>query len=171
MLEEQIQHLDIFLPDFKFADSELAFRCLGRRDYPQIALSSLQFLLARKGFLRPFDYLGDIPASCGVMVRHLILPGQIPNTLAILNLLHREFGPDLPLSLMRQFTPMPECHARAFLNRKVTSAEYRLAVAEAQRLGFRRLFLQEGDDGSFLPDFRLRQQPFAGNQNQTEKRK
>lgn len=163
MLAEQSRYIDIFLPDYKFADPELAQRCMGRPDYPEIALSALRLLVDRKGFLRPFDSSGEITASCGVMVRHLVLPGQVQDTLTVLNLLHREFGSDLPLSLMRQFTPMPECHARKFLDRKVSAAEYALAADEAMRLGFRRLFLQDDDDGSFLPDFRLRQQPFAGN--------
>ncbi len=166
MLAEQCQDIDIFLPDYKFAEPGLAQRCLGRPDYPEIALAALRLLVKRKGFLRPFDYSGEITASSGVLVRHLLLPGQVPNTLAVLRLLHREFGPDLPLALMRQFTPMPECHTRGFLTRKVSPAEYEQAATEAERLGFRRIFLQDEDDGSFLPDFRQRQQPFAGNQLQ-----
>ncbi|MFA6930795.1 MAG: radical SAM protein [Lentisphaeria bacterium] len=163
MLAEQCQEIDIFLPDFKFADSALADRCLGRPDYPEIALSGLRLLVERKGFLRPFDSSGEIPASCGVMVRHLVLPGELENSRAVLRGLAREFGAGLPLALMRQYTPMPECERRQFLNRKVTDEEYAEVCALAEEFGFRRLFTQEEDDGSFIPDFRQRQQPFAGN--------
>ncbi len=162
-LAEQSRHIDIFLPDFKFADADLAERCMGRRDYPQLALSGLRLLVEKKGFLRPFDSRGEITASQGVMVRHLVLPGEVENSLRVLRLLAAEFGDGLPLSLMRQFTPMPECGRRQFLNRKVHPEEYAAVSVLAAELGFRRLFLQEEDDGSFLPDFRQRQQPFSGN--------
>lgn len=163
LLAEQCQYIDIFLPDFKYADDFLAERCMGRRDYPALALSGLRILVDKKGFLRPFDSSGEITASQGVLVRHLVLPGELDNSLNVLKLLADEFGDGLPLSLMRQFTPMPECERRQFLNRKVLDEEYAAVCALAQKLGFRRLFLQDEDDGSFLPDFRQRQQPFSGN--------
>ena len=163
LLAEQCQSIDIFLPDFKYADASLAERCMGRRDYPELALSGLRVLVEKKGFLRPFDTSGEITASQGVLVRHLVLPGEVENSLSVLRQLYAEFGEGLPLSLMRQFTPMPECERRQFLNRKVRDEEYAEVCTLAAELGFRRLFLQEEDDGSFLPDFQQRQQPFPGN--------
>jgi len=165
LLPEQCKCIDIFLPDFKYADAALAERCMGRSDYPELALAGLRMLVERKGFLRPFDHSGKITASQGVMVRHLLLPGEVENSLAVLKCLLTEFGEDLPLSLMRQFTPMPECEKRQFLNRKVSDEEYAVVCSAAVQMGFHRLFLQEEeDDGSFLPDFKQSRQPFAGNE-------
>lgn len=163
-LAEQAGLIDIFLPDFKFYSDDLAGRCLGFSGYRAVALEGLRLLVARLGFLRPFDRSGELTASRGVMVRHLVLPGQVADSCAVLRLLWREFGGDLPLALMRQFQPMPACHARGFLDRQVSEAEYDEVCGLAVELGFRRLFVQEKEIGSsFLPDFSHPVNPFAGN--------
>jgi putative pyruvate formate lyase activating enzyme len=164
MLVEQCKYIDIFLPDFKYADASLAERCMGRSDYPELALAGLRLMIEKKGFLRPFDSSGELAASQGVMVRHLVLPGEIGNSIRVLKILSEEFGEGLPLSLMRQFTPMPECERRQFLNRRVHDEEYAEVCAMAAQLRFRRVFLQGYPDGSFLPDFKQPEQPFPGNQ-------
>lgn len=164
LLEEQSELVDIFLPDFKYADGALAQRCMGRGDYPEVALAGIRLLVDRCGFLRPFDESGEIPASHGVLVRHLVLPGEVENSLSALRLLHRHFGDGLPISVMRQFRPMPECHRRHDLVRMVSDDEYGAVVDLVDRLGFRRVFIQPdcGDPG-FVPDFTHTRQPFAGN--------
>ena len=164
MLREQMEHVDIFMPDFKFADPELARRCMGREDYPQVAREAMRVLVDAKGFLRPFDATGEMPASCGVLVRHLVLPGQVENSLRVLDILFEDFGSRLPLSVMRQYRPMPECHSRGFLDRMVTSDEYAQVLAHVEELGFTRVFIQpESGDENFVPDFRHSKEPFKGN--------
>ncbi len=164
LLLEQCKCIDIFLPDFKYADGSLAKRCMGRNDYPELALAGLRLMVEKKGFLRPFDASGEIAASQGVMLRHLVLPGEIDNSINVLKILAEEFGEGLPLSLMRQFTPVPECERRQFLNRKVYDEEYAEVCSMAAKLRFRKVFLQGVSDGSFLPDFKQPEQPFPGNQ-------
>lgn len=164
LLAQQAEWIDIFLPDFKYADGALARRCMGCADYPEVALAALRFLVDRCGFLRPFDESGQMPASHGVLVRHLVLPGEVENSLSALRILHREFGSGLPVSVMRQFRPMPECFRRHDLERMVTDAEYGAVIAEVERLGFRRVFIQpDSGDPGFVPDFTHTARPFAGN--------
>ena len=164
LLEEQLEHIDIFMPDFKFAEPELARQCMGREDYPQVAREGIRLLVDRLGFLRPFDASGEMAATHGVLVRHLVLPGCIDNSLKVLDMLHADFGPNVPLSVMRQFRPMPACHERAFLDRMVTDDEYNKVLEHVADLGFTRVFIQpDSGDENFVPDFRHRQEPFRGN--------
>ena len=155
--------VDVFLPDFKFADGRLAQRCMGDSRYPELALAAIESMVENRGFLRPWDTSGQVTASCGTMVRHLVLPGQVENSIAVLDTLNRRFGPSLPLSLMSQFMPMPACHERGFLTEKLALDDYRRVCDYAVSLGFYRVYTQlgTGDDG-FAPDF-TKDNPFPGN--------
>ena len=155
--------VQIFLPDFKFADGALARRCMGDGAYPERALEGLRRMVAARGFLEPWDPSGRTVAREGVLVRHLVLPGEVENSLAVLRLLREEFGRMLPLSLMSQYRPMAECQRRRDLDRRLAGEEYRRVVDLAVELDFRSVFIQPHfGDGGFLPDFR-RDQPFDGN--------
>ncbi len=156
--------VEIFLPDFKYATPELARECMGREDYPQVALKGLELLVERAGFLRPFDATGEMAANRGVLVRHLVLPGEVENSLAVLDLLADRFGPMLPISVMRQFRPMPQCQERGRFTRMVTDQEYQTVMDRVRQRGFQRVFLQpDAGDANFVPDFRHREEPFRGN--------
>ncbi len=156
--------VDIFLPDYKYATAELAKECMGREDYPEIAFEDIKFLVDRAGFLRPFDETGDMPASRGVLVRHLVLPGEVQNSIQILDNLYNEFGPRLPVSVMRQFRPMPQCFARGRFTRVVSDEEYQQVMDHVMELGFQRIFLQpDAGDENFVPDFRHQGEAFKGN--------
>ena len=164
LLAKQAEIVDIFLPDFKFATAELAKRCMGREDYPDIAREGIRFLVDRKGFLRPFDKTGELAATRGVLVRHLVLPGEIENSLAVLDQLYEDHGPLLPISVMRQFRPMPECLRRNQFTRLVTNEEYNQVLEHVRELGFTRVFIQpDCGDENFVPDFRHAAEPFQGN--------
>ena len=162
-LRQQLDAIDIFLPDFKFSDAALAARCMGDGSYPQLARQAMQRIADRVGFLRPWDESGDICASRGLLVRHLVLPGEIANSRGVLKMLHDDFGSAVPISLMSQYRPMPVCAQRGFLNRQITLAEYQEVCGYAEELGFRKIFVQpEYGDQNFVPDF-TRAKPFAGN--------
>lgn len=165
LLAEQAELIDVFLPDFKFSDPELAKLCMGRADYPECAMAGLKALVDRVGFLRPFDETGEMTATRGVMVRHLVLPGYVENSLKALEMLFEEFGDGMPVSIMRQYQPMPECFRRNLLTRTVTDEEYQRVCDKVDELGFRRVFVQTGElNDDFLPDF-TKDSPFKGNQN------
>lgn len=167
LLDRALAVCDIFLPDFKFSSPALAAEVMGDPRYPDIALRALEKILAAKGFLYPFDPTGAETAREGLLVRHLVLPGHLPETLDALQLLRREFGRLLPLSLMSQYTPTPAAIARGTpWNRPLGPDEYAQAVDAAQSLGFENLFIQpltppDAPD-PFLPDFSA-PAPFPGN--------
>ena len=155
--------MDIFLPDFKFADPDLALVCMRDRRYPEITLEAVRRMVAAKGFLEPWDPEGGALARRGVLVRHLVLPGYVENSLAVLRLLRAEFGPLLPLSVMSQFRPVDLCIERRQVDRAVTPEEYARVCDLVTELGFRNVFLQPQADADFLPDFN-RDEPFVGNE-------
>ena len=163
LVARQAAVADVFLPDFKFADADLARAAMGDARYPAIALDALRAMVDAKGFLDPFDPTGADPARTGVLVRHLLLPGHVENTKRVLRLLRGEFGRHLPLSLMSQYMPIPATAGRPPFDRAPTPDEYREAVDCAIDLGFENLFIQPlGDTSDFMPDF-SRDCPFDGN--------
>ena len=169
LLKASESHVDIYLPDFKYADRDLAKRLSRCQDYPEIALAALAEMLSQKGFLDSFD-TGDSLAKKGVLVRHLLLPGHMENSINALTTLFVEFGAELPLSLMSQYVPVTPQEVEA-LNRRLTEEEFNQVYSHALDLGFERLFVQfpaEKSPGSkppFLPDFRL-DKPFCSSPEQ-----
>ena len=81
-------------------------------------------------------------AKRGVRIRHLVLPGCVFDTRAVLNAIAERFGTDCPISLMSQFTPIPECTVKP-LDRPLTRREYDTAVAYCLSLGFTNVYSQE----------------------------
>lgn len=163
LVEEYAECIDIFLPDFKFAQPQLAKECMGDELYPDVALKALRKMVELKGYLDPWDPTGVQPAQRGVLVRHLILPGHVDNSLEVLRLLRAEFGKLLPLSVMSQFHPVPECVERRHLCRGISREEHENVRDLVYELGFRHVYLQDiPDTAEFLPDFSL-EEPFEGN--------
>ena len=161
--------MDIFMPDFKFADPGLAHACMRDRRYPDITREAIRRMVAAKGFLEPWDDEGRLIARCGVLVRHLVLPGYVENTRQVLRLLRDDFGPRLPLSVMSQFRPVETCLDRGHLDRTVTTEEYDQVCHMIGELGFERVFIQpRKGDPDFLPDF-SKPEPFAGNVKRPER--
>lgn len=155
--------MNIFMPDFKFADPDLAGACMGDPRYPESALEALRGMVEAAGFLHPWDPTGRRPAETGVLVRHLILPGHVDNSLAALRLLRREFGRLLPMSVMSQFHPVARCRACGRLDRAITPEEHAAVRDAVLEMGFRHVYLQTLSHGmEFLPDFE-REEPFEGN--------
>jgi putative pyruvate formate lyase activating enzyme len=164
MLEAYAKEMDIFLPDFKFEEPELAKMCMGDGRYPEIALKALREMVRLKGFLEPWDVTGQQTAKQGVLVRHLVLPGHVENSLKILKLLHEEFGPGLPLSVMSQFRPVAECFRKKKLDRPLQAEEYDQVLEIVEKLGFEKVYTQElKEETAFMPDFNDPQNPFPGN--------
>jgi len=160
--------IDVFLPDLKFADPELAEQCMGDSRYPEIALAAIKTMIDCKGELTPWDPTGEEPALSGVLVRHLVLPGHTHNSITALTTLREAFGPDLPISIMSQFRPTPNCADRGSFSRPVQRDEYEHVCDFADLLGFTRVYTQpDFGDTDFLPDF-TRDEPFRGNSTTTE---
>ncbi|OGX12241.1 MAG: hypothetical protein A2351_05050 [Omnitrophica bacterium RIFOXYB12_FULL_50_7] len=167
-VEDYAQEMDIFLPDFKFAEPETAKMCMGDARYPEIALKALREMVKSKGFLEPWDTTGLLTAERGVLVRHLVLPGHVENSLRVLRLLHKEFGPGLPLSIMSQFRPVPGCFQRKKFQRILSPEEYGQVLDLVGKLGFEKVYTQElKEETDFLPDFKDPENPFFGNKRRS----
>ncbi len=160
LLKEIGDYIDIYLPDFKYSDRRLASRLSSCPNYPEIALDAISEMIRQKGFLETSPV-----AKKGVLVRHLILPGQIKNSIDALSMLFIEFGKELPISLMSQYKPVRKQRIEA-LNRQLMEEEFYQVYEHAISLGFKNMFVQfpeeTKEDSEFLPDFTL-SQPFRGN--------
>jgi putative pyruvate formate lyase activating enzyme len=159
---------DIYMPDYKYADPDVAKRFSRSSDYPDRALDAIAEMVRQKGFLDSSAGDNDV-ASKGVLVRHLILPGKVENSIHVLDSLFLEFGPLLPLSLMSQYHPVIR-HDDPDMNRFLTMDEFDAVYSHALELGFKNMFVQfpagyEGsnDQSDFLPDFN-KKSPFKGNE-------
>ena len=165
-LKRAEDYVDIYLPDFKYSDSVLSKKLSNCEDYPTIAIEAISEMIRQKGFLDASEE-PEALAKKGVLVRHLILPGMIRNSIDALTILFIEFGKRLPISLMSQYYPvLPQ--AEQSLNRPITQKEFDRVYAHVLDLGFENLFVQFPDTRScversfppFLPDFRLKK-PFS----------
>ncbi len=166
MLRDAQEYADVYLPDFKYADVNLAAALSSCKDYPHVALEAIAEMVRQKGFIDPAAD-ADRPAQKGVLVRHLILPGAVENSVNALTTLFLEFGRRLPLSLMSQYTPVRRLR-HPNLNRLITQGEFDSVYGHALELGFEHLYVQfpprrplsQRECSPFLPDFN-RPRPFG----------
>ena len=141
--------VDIYLPDLKYADNELGATLSGAKDYFSVATKAIREMTAQVG---PIQWEGEKVVR-GVIIRHLILPGHIENSLKVLDWIADTFRPgEVLVSLMRQYTPMPGMEAP--FDRPITEDEYD-AVLSWMFLNDLQGFTQEADSANkvFIPDF------------------
>jgi putative pyruvate formate lyase activating enzyme len=163
MVAEYAEVCEIFMPDFKYADPSLAQICMGDSNYPGIAMDAIREMVRLRGFLSPWDPSGHQPARQGVLIRHLVLPDHVNNSLQVLRLLKDEFGTGIPISVMSQYTPTPKTYRKGLLTRRITAEEYRRVCEAVIEMGFERvLILSDYGDDLFMPDFNS-PVPFKGN--------
>lgn len=141
--------VDIWMPDFKTLSPEIGARYFHAPEYPKAARESLDFMT--KTVQTRFE--DDLMVS-GVLVRHLMMPGGLKDTKAVLSYLWETYGDTIWISLMSQYTPMGEMPYPE-LNRRVFKREYEKAVDFAIELGIENCMIQEGNaaDESFIPAF------------------
>ena len=144
--------VDIYLPDFKYMDPELAEKYSYARDYPEVAREALKEMLRQTG-TPEFDRQGIMKK--GVIVRHLLLPGHVKDSRRVLEYLLSTYGKEIYISLMNQYTPMPAMKDDPRLSRKVTDREYQRLIDYGIQLGLENGFIQEGETAkeSFIPEF------------------
>jgi putative pyruvate formate lyase activating enzyme len=144
--------VDVYLPDFKYMDHSLALELSGAWNYPEVALAALREMHRQKGSNLA---LGDDGiASSGLIVRHLIVPGQVENSKAVLRAIAEELSPSVHVSLMSQYYPGPGVAGHPWLGRTITRGEYDEVLDELERLGFHRGWVQELESQeTYRPDF------------------
>lgn len=145
--------VDIYLPDVKYYNDKYAVKYSGAENYYETAVKAVEHMLNQVGACK-FDKNGIIQS--GVIVRHLVLPGQIFESKKILQNLYRRFGDDIYISIMSQYTPLASL-PKEFpeLNRKINMKYYNALLEYAAGLGIKNAYVQNGEsaDESFIPDF------------------
>ena len=148
-LRELEGKIDIYLPDLKYSEARLAKQLSGAADYFPRSKAAIREMVRQTG---PVQWDGDKVVK-GVIIRHLILPGHVDNSLKVLDWIGSAFAPgEVLVSLMRQYTPMGNLPTP--LDRRVTDEEYD-AVLSWMYLNDLEGFTQEGEsaDTAFIPDF------------------
>ena len=147
-LEGRVQ---VYLPDMKYSDAALAGRLSAAPDYPAVARAALAEMFRQTG---PYVLDGEGMLVRGVLVRHLVLPGQLDNTFGVLDALAETFRPgEILVSLMGQYTP----NGRGGPARRLTEEEYRRASEYMAALGLLEGYTQELDsaESAYTPPFDL----------------
>jgi putative pyruvate formate lyase activating enzyme len=128
--------VDIYMPDFKYTRDEVARRLSGAPEYPKIVKAALKEMHRQVGDL----VVGpDGVATRGLLVRHLVLPGDLAGTKEAMEFIARELSPHTFVNVMAQYYPArPEVHDYPPLDRRITPAEYAAALAAAKEAGLTR---------------------------------
>jgi len=132
--------IDVYLPDIKYADSEIALKYSGAADYVRCNREALVEMWRQTG---PLSTDADGIALKGVMVSHMVLPQDLSGSGECLSFLARRMGPQIWVSLMNQYFPAHQGPSTPPLDRKVTPEEYEAAFAALTRLGIINGFVQE----------------------------
>ena len=144
--------VDVYLPDFKYTDSALAATLSQAPDYPEVAKAAILEMYRQTG---PF-VIEDDEMQRGVLIRHLILPGQIENSLGVLDWVADHFKPGQVLfSLMSQYVPMGKAAQIPPFDRRITELEYDAVASWMELCGIEDGFTQDFQSASaaYIPPF------------------
>ena len=145
--------IQCWLPDLKYSDAAAAERYSSAPDYFEKAVSAIEQMFRQTG---PYEIGADGILKKGVLIRHLILPGQMKNTKGVLEYVAETFRKgDVLFSLMRQYTPHGRAEEFSEINRRITDEEYEEAEAYMEALGIEDGYVQqkESSDQGFIPVF------------------
>jgi putative pyruvate formate lyase activating enzyme len=126
--------VDVYLPDFKYDDPVLASCWSDCIDYPQMARNAIKEMYRQKGNYLHINKKEKLER--GLIIRHLVLPGAVENSIKVLGYLAGEISNKVAISLMSQYRPVLQLTGSYPLNRTITAAEYELVVKEMEKLGF-----------------------------------
>ena len=150
-------YVDIWLPDFKYFDNQLAVRFSGAKDYFETASAAIRQMIDQTG-VPQFNRDNPSLMESGVIIRHMVLPGHRDDSIALLGWMKE----NLPeggylISLMSQYTPYHHDQDYPELNRRITSYEYYQVVDTALSLGLAHGFMQEKSSAKeeYTPSFHL----------------
>lgn len=125
--------VDIYLPDLKYLDADVAARYSNAPDYPETATAAIREMVRQTGPVR-LDSNGILQR--GVIIRHLLLPGQLRGAKAVMDWVYENFAPgEVLFSLMCQYVPLGRAEQYPEVNRGLRRAEARSAIAYMQNLG------------------------------------
>ena len=145
--------VDVYLPDFKYMENELAEKYSHAKDYPEVSKAAIAEMVRQCPEV-VFDENGFVTA--GVIVRQLLLPGHVNDAKAIIKYLYENYHDQIFISMMSQYTPMPQIASKhPEINRRVTKREYDSLIKYALDLGVENAFIQDRKVAkeSFIPEF------------------
>ena len=149
--------VDVYLPDFKYWDSQTAQKYSNAPDYPEVARAAIAEMVRQQPAVKfIYDRQQEVDLiQKGVIVRQLLLPGQLKDAKRIVKFLHETYGNQIYLSLMSQYTPLSHVGNYPELNRKVDRRTYERYIDYAIEIGVENGFIQEEDvaEESFIPMF------------------
>lgn len=145
--------VDVYLPDFKYSDKNLARKFSDAFNYPEVALKAVKEMYRQKGSTLVTD--ADGIATSGLIIRHLVIPGHIQNSIDVLRTIADEISVNVHISLMSQYHPTENVSGINSLNRVLHHEEYQMVVEEFYKLGFKKGWIQElVSSDHYNPDFR-----------------
>jgi putative pyruvate formate lyase activating enzyme len=149
--------VDIYLPDFKYWNKEIAKKLSSANDYPKHAIDSILEMKRQVGStLITESGIG----KKGLIIRLLVLPNGLSGTKSVLRWIREEIGTSVSISLMSQYRPLFRAHEFPMIRRTLSEEEYDEVIRYASSLGFENVYVQEIDSsGMYLPDF-TKEEPF-----------
>lgn len=150
--------IDVYLADFKYVTSGISKRLSDASDYPSVALKAVKEMYYQKGSSLITDE--DGVAVSGLIIRHLVLPGHVDESINVIRMIAEELSPGVTLSLMSQYDPVYLAVGDPVLGRPLEKEEYERVKEESEKRGFRKGWYQEqGSNIIYRPDF-SRDDPF-----------
>ncbi len=144
--------IDIYMPDMKYFNNKYAIKYSNAPDYFEYAKKALLQMYSQVG-KNEFDNEGLMKK--GVIIRHMMLPGLLFDSKKILDYLFTEYGDNIYISIMSQYTPMPNVTDYPEINKRVSKEYYDSLVDYASKIGITNAYIQDGTSAkeSFIPDF------------------
>ncbi|MBF0120124.1 MAG: radical SAM protein [Desulfobacterales bacterium] len=150
--------IDVYLPDFKYIDNKTAKEYSDAPDYPDAAKKAIKEMHYQKGSSLRLDDNGV--CRSGIIIRHLVLPNHVSESLKILEYIAYELSPNIHISIMSQYFPIKNVENHPILKRNITKDEYEKLILKIDELGFSNGWIQDMHSPSYyLPDFK-RDEPF-----------
>lgn len=145
-------YVDIYLPDLKYFSPEASEKYSKAKDYFKVASQAIQKMYEQVG---KTVLANDGRMTSGVLVRHMVLPSYRHDSMQIVKWLWNNFGDNISISLMSQYTPMYKAGDYKKINRRLTTFEYESVVNYAIDLGIKKCFVQERRAASeeYVPSF------------------
>jgi putative pyruvate formate lyase activating enzyme len=150
--------IDVYLPDYKYITANIASEYSDVSNYADVALRAIKEMYYQKGSTIITDDKGR--AESGMLIRHLVLPGQVEESKKVLRSIAEELSPGVHISLMSQYHPTSLVRNHHYLSRSLYKSEYDEVVNYMEELGFRNGWIQGMDSyQNYKPDFR-KEHPF-----------
>ena len=145
-------YIDVYLPDFKYFEDKYSMKYSKIKGYSKNVIDVIDEMIKQVGAPK-FNKDGIIEK--GVIVRHLLLPGLLFDSKKVVDAIYNNFGDNVYISLMNQYTPMHNAKMYPEINKSINEKTYDVLIDYALSIGIKNGFIQESGTNSkeFVPDF------------------